>query len=141
MHKVLSILDPAAERLYDCLMPEANSQHGNPPHHLADDGDGHAGIFGSSRAGGNHQVRRPEISRFPDSDLVMPPYRDPRSQDGQCLHQIVGERVVVIDEQDVPRHRPSSASESAASSAALFASTSACSRSGTLSATMPAPAW
>ncbi len=57
------------------------------------------------------------------------------------LHQVVGEGVVVVDQQQARAHSPSSASRSACTAAALLASTSSCSLSGTLSATMPAPAW
>src|SRR5882724_10127479 len=64
-----------------------------------------------------------------------------RAEDQERLHQVVGEGVVVVDQQQVRLHNPSSASSSARTRAALLANTSSCSASGTLSATMPAPAW
>ena len=63
-----------------------------------------------------------------------------RTEDEKRLHQVIRKRIVVIDKQQARFHKPSSASTSARLSAALLASTSSCSVSGTLSATMPAPA-
>ena len=60
-----------------------------------------------------------------------------RAQHHECLHQIVGEGIVVIDQQQARAHSPSSASRKACTAAALLASTSSCSASGWLSATMP----
>ena len=65
---------------------------------------------------------------------------DVLAQLGEVLHQVVGEGVVVVDQQQTRAHSPSSANCSARRSAALLANTSACSASGSLSATTPAPA-
>ena len=102
-----------------------------------------------------------------DGDLVVAHDLDLRAQHQQVLVQVVGERVVVVDEHDAPpdpghghlaardldhgAHAsvPSpaaaaivaSAWASAVSTAPALAATSADSRAGTESATMPAPAW
>ena len=100
--------------------------------------------------------------------LVVPPHRDRRPELAQVLHQVVGERVVVIENEDhvsskaplQSAHRParpapapapaaarpftpqsSCASSSARTSARALSRVSSYSADGFESATMPAPAW
>src|SRR5207247_7699169 len=70
-------------------------------------------------------------------DLVVPAHEHLRPELLEEVDEVVGERVVVIDQQD---HRSASASVIAVSSAASFRRHSSCSAAGSESATMPAPA-
>ena len=63
--------------------------------------------------------------------------RDVGADAAEQLHDVVGERVVVVEQEDPHASGP----PMAASIDAAFDATSAASRSGTESATIPAPAW
>src|SRR5690606_24139431 len=100
-----------------------------------------AGVVRASRTGRDDQMARVELERRAHRQRIVAVDEHLRLEDQERLHQVVGEGVVVVDQQHAGGHRPSSASSSARRRIALFASTSWCSLSGTLSATMPAPAW
>ena len=102
--------------------------------------DRHARVFGPARPRRDDEVRRLDRARLVDRDLVVAIHDHLRAQRGERLHQVVGERVVVVDQQHA-HYRPSPAISSARRRIALFASTSRYSFAGTESATMPAPAW
>src|SRR4029450_13579773 len=70
-------------------------------------------------------------------DLVVPAHDDLHALLGDHVREVVGEAVVVVDEQD---HNRASASSIARSMAASFFRHSSCSSAGTESATIPAPA-
>ena len=86
-------------------------------------------------------MRRLHREGLIDGDLVVAPDHDLGSQRSECLHEVPREGVVIVEKEDAVSHNPSSASDRAASSAEAFARISSCSRSGTLSVTIPAPAW
>src|SRR5262249_50221472 len=76
-------------------------------------------------------------------DLIVASHFDLGTELAQILHQIPGERVVVVDHQDHGCSRasmPLAAISAARSTARAFARVSCHSLSGTESATMPAPA-
>src|SRR5665213_388946 len=122
-------------------MPQAHAQHGHAAGEGADHVHGDTGVIRSAGTGGNAQMRGRQIERGSDGDFIVAAHIDLRAQHHECLHQVVGEGVVVVDQQQMRRHKPSSASASARTMAPLLASTSSYSASGTLSATTPAPAW
>src|SRR5581483_1217444 len=74
-----------------------------------------------------------------ERDRVVAMDDDVRAELGEEVHEVVRERVVVVDHQDAHQPRPSARSI-AASSAASLRRHSSCSAAGSLSATMPAPA-
>src|SRR5213078_1259399 len=74
---------------------------------------------------------------FAGVDRVVPPDRHLRAELAEQVREVVGERVVVVDQQD---HRLASASSIAISSAASLRRHSSCSAAGSESATIPAPA-
>src|SRR5262249_46857652 len=69
-------------------------------------------------------------------DGVVAPDVHLRPELGEEVHEVVGEAVVVVDDED----HPASASSIARSSAASLLRHSSCSAAGSESATMPAPA-
>src|SRR5690606_40993224 len=101
----------------------------------------HAGVFRASGAGRDHEVGRVERRGLRDGQRVVSIDVHVGLEDEERLHEVVRERIVVVDQKQLDAHNPSSASSSALRRIALFASTSRCSASGTLSATIPAPAW
>src|SRR5439155_24621783 len=135
VHEPLRLPDLAAERGHDRLVAEANAErrHPQPPHKL----DADARAFRPPRAGGEDEMRRRELRRFVRVDRVVPPDDDLRAELAEQVREVVGERVVVVDEENHPR---ASASSIAVSSAASLRRHSSCSAPGSESATIPAPA-
>ena len=64
-----------------------------------------------------------------------------RAQLAQVLDQVVGERIVVVDDEDHAAYNPVCASSSARNIARALSLVSSYSAVGFESATMPAPAW
>ncbi len=141
VHEATGTHHLAAEDLDDRLVSQAHPQDrdaaGEGPDHL----HRHAGIVGRAWSRGDAQVRRREVQRLRGAECIVAMYDDFRAQHQEGLHQVVGEGVVVVDQQQLRLHSPSCASSRARAIAPLLASTSSCSLCGTLSATMPAPAW
>src|ERR1043166_4611940 len=71
-------------------------------------------------------------------DRVVAPHGDLGSELAEEVREVVGEGVVVVDQED---HRLASASSIAVSRAASLFRHSLCSAPGSESATIPAPAW
>src|ERR1700733_4419986 len=122
-------------------MPQAHTQHGHAAREGADHVHRDTGVVGGAGAGRDAQMRGRQCERRGHRDLIVAAHVHLGAQHQEGLHQVVGEGIVVVDQQQTRLHRPSSASASARTMAPLLASTSSCSASGTLSATMPAPAW
>src|SRR6185295_3249580 len=101
----------------------------------------YAGVVGAARARGDHEVRGFQLLRVRHGQRVVAMHDDLGLQHEERLHQVVGERVVIVDQEQPHAHSPSFASSSARRRIALLASTSWYSVAGTLSDTMPAPAW
>src|SRR6185295_1668765 len=112
----------------------------NATRERADHVHGDARIVWRARPRRDAQMSRRERLRRRDVDGVVTEHPHVRAEHEKRLHEVVGEGVVVVDEQELHVHMPSSASWSARTAEAFLASTSACSASGTLSATMPPPA-
>src|SRR5690606_36130254 len=97
----------------------------------------------------DQEALRAARQRLPRRDCVIAYDIDLSTQFHQVMDQVEGEAVVVVDDEDHGAAycpNPGSAamraaSRAAASSAAALASHSRCSSAGSLSATMPAPAW
>src|SRR5690606_21421994 len=127
--------------LHDALMAEADAEHRNPAGECVDHLERDARVLGAAGSRRDHEVRRRERLGVRDRQRVVAVDVHGRIEHEERLHEVVGERIVVVDQKQLDAHNPSSASSSALRRIALFASTSRYSLSGTLSATMPAPAW
>ena len=94
----------------------------------------------SGRPGPGETTRcdRPQALGLVGVDRVVSPHLHLGPELAEQVREVVGERVVVVDEQD---HGRASARSSARSSAASLARHSSCSALGRESATIPAPAW
>src|SRR5439155_3145383 len=85
--------------------------------------------------GRDHEPLRLELL---EPRLVVPQHDDLHAELAEEVREVVGEGVVVVDEQD---HRAPSARSIARSSAASLRRHSSSSAAGSESATIPAPAW
>ncbi len=119
----------------DRLVPKADPQHRDrwtqPLHEL----DADARLLRPGRSGRDDDGVGPLRVDLVDRDLVVARDGDIGADAGEQLHEVVGERVVVVEQEDLHASPPMAASMEAA-----LAATSAASRSGTESATIPAPA-
>src|SRR6188768_396310 len=124
-------------------MPEADPEHRHAARERADHVHADSRVVRCTRPRRDAQVRGIHLLRFLDRDRVVAPHIDLGAQHHEGLYQVVGEGVVVVDQQQayLSTHRPSAASLRARAMAPDFATTSSYSVAGTLSATMPAPAW
>ncbi len=124
-------------------MAQANPEDGDAAGERLDHLHRDAGIARRAGTRRDDQMSCSEALRLIDGDRIVAAYVHVCTQHHEGLHQVVGERVVVVDQQHLRphAHNPSAAIESALPSTALFAMTSSYSAFGRLSATMPPPAW
>ena len=137
VHEALGRDDAPAERLGDGLVPEADSEKGNLARERLDGVERHAGGVRVAGAGREHDRRRLQRGDAWHVDRVVAHHLHLRAQRAHHLHEIVGERIVVVDHQD---HDSSSANLTASNTAFDLLMVSSYSFSGSESATMPAPA-
>ena len=102
--------------------------------------DGDACVVRPPGTGGDDEPVGRERLGFLERDRVVPAHDDLGAELLEQVHEVVGEGVVVVDEENLHAYS-FSASSSAASSAASLARHSRCSAAGSESATTPAPAW
>src|SRR3974390_3278121 len=105
-------------------MSETHAENGNASSERFDHLHGHAGIVGRTGAGRNTQMRRLERSGLFYGDLIVAMHEHLSVEHQESLHQVVRERVVIIDEEQARSHKPSSAKLRARRKIALLASTS-----------------
>src|SRR5262245_41289482 len=141
MHEPTGSHDSTAEYGHQRLMAEAYTENRNMSRKGLDHMHRNAGVVRSARPGRDREMCGFEVLRFPDADGIVAIHAHVGTEDQERLHQVIGEGIVVIDEKESWHHKPSFANSSARRSAAPLASTSAYSAAGTLSATIPAPAW
>src|SRR5579872_4418502 len=95
----------AAESLADRLVAETHAEQGDVPgaaHELEAD----AGVIGIARARRDHDALRPHRKRLIDAQRIIPPHHHLGTELAQVMPEVVGEAVVVIDEQEhgpIPR--------------------------------------
>src|SRR4051794_12134529 len=134
--------DSAAERLRHRLVAEADAQHRDAG--LRQRGDrrhGHAGLRRGARTRRHDRLVGAAVDQLLDACHVVANHVELRPQLAQVLDEVVGERVVVVEDQDP--HAQSAcahASSIAALTARDFASVSRTSYCGSESATIPPPA-
>ena len=139
VHHALGPDDCAAKGLHDALVPEANTQDGHLSGQGLDQVHADARVVGCAGTGRDDQALRLQRDRLGDGNLVVAHHMHLGAQFPEGLHDVVRERVVVVDEQ-MHDYRPSSAMRTARVSARILSSDSWYSRAGSESATMPAPA-
>src|SRR2546426_5759575 len=87
-----------SERLPDGLVAEADAQQGHAPRKLFDDLQANSSLGGGLRAGRYDDALRPQPLDLFGIGLVVAPHLDLGAQLTQILDQVVGERVVVVND-------------------------------------------
>ena len=118
----------------DRLVAEADAEDRRAAAEAADHLLGDPRVLRPARPGGDHDRLRSGALHGIRVEGVIAANVHLGSQLPQVLHEVVGERIVVVDDED---HESPHA---AASSASALRHVSSCSRRGSESATIPAPA-
>src|SRR5690348_10078026 len=112
-------------------MSEADPEHRNDAGERANHVHGYTGVIRRAWSGGNTQVRRLQpAGRFGCHGIVAIDLHL-RSQHQERLDQVVGEGIIVVDQQQMRLHRPFPTSSSPRTMEQLLARTSSYSVSGT----------
>ena len=106
VHRPLGSDDLAAVRGRDRLVSEADAQNGDPASGLADQLDGDTGILGTTGSGRDDDSVRRSLQNLRDRRLVVSNHIDSGPHCHEGLHQIEGEGVIVVDDDD-PHESPS----------------------------------
>src|SRR5436853_165554 len=161
--------DLAAKGLADGLLPEAHTKDRNARRSLGDEIEANASFVRRTGAGREHDCLWLSRHNVGDRDLVIAVHDNIRSKSPQIMEKVEGKAVVVVDQDDhvaplsqgftVPpkegqagrissgycprltalaKRRASSAARNKAFALLMH---SCCSKLGSLSATIPAPAW
>jgi len=96
VHQSLGVHDPAAKGLADALVAEAHAEYGDFPGKAPDQRHRHPGFIGRAGTRRNHDVLGLERCDFLQRDFVVAVDHDFLSQLAQILHQVVGERIIVV---------------------------------------------
>ena len=100
VHKVPGADHAPAEGSSNGLMSQANTEHGNFPCEVTDELDADASLLRGAGTGRDYDPLGTEAFDFLDRDLVVPPHLDLRAQFSQVLNQVVGKRIVVVEDED-----------------------------------------
>ena len=100
VHQVAGADDLAAEGLADGLMAEADSQDRRLAGHAADQRNQNAGLAGRAGARREQDALGPERLDLIDGQLVVAIDLDLRAQLTQVLDKVVGEGIVVVEDED-----------------------------------------
>jgi len=99
VHHAVVHNDVAAENVSDALMAEADSERGDLGAEGADDFVGEAGFFGGTGAGRNEDAFGFEGADLIDGNLVIAMDFHGNLHFTEILDEVVGERIVIIDDQ------------------------------------------
>ena len=100
VHDFFCADDFAAEGVADGLMAEANAENGDFPGEALDDGNAQAGFARGAWAGRNNDALGAHARDFVESDLVVAAHGEFLSELAEVLRQVVGERIVVVEQQN-----------------------------------------
>ena len=98
MHQVGSTDNCSAESFTNGLMSQTHAQHRNLAVEVADRLHGDAGIFRVSRSRREDQCLRMQNFDLLNGDLVVADYLNVTVQFTDILIQIIGERIIVINQ-------------------------------------------
>ncbi|OIQ81222.1 hypothetical protein GALL_370030 [mine drainage metagenome] len=100
MHQLLRMHDFAAESLADALVTKADTENGDLAGEGVNQRHGNAGLVRRARPRRNHDMARRQFRYLFQRDLVVAKHAHVLPQFGQVLHQVVGERVVIVQHQE-----------------------------------------
>ena len=99
MHHLRCAADRSAEGLTQALMPQAYAQDGKRGAELDEKVLADARVGRRSRPGRQHNRHRTQRRDLCQGDLVVAPNHHVLAELTEVLHQVVGERIVVVDHQ------------------------------------------
>ena len=100
VHQFLRANDAAAESGADGLMAEANAENGNFSGETLDERDADTGFLGSAGAGRYKDTFGAQGGDLVESDLVVAADIELLAHLAEILGEVVGEGVVVVEEED-----------------------------------------
>ena len=92
--------DPAAERLADGLMPEADAENGNALRGFVDQIEADSRLVGGAGTRREHDRVRIGREHVGARELVVAVDDDLRPQSAEVMDEVEGETVVIVDEHD-----------------------------------------
>jgi hypothetical protein len=104
VHHVLRPHHFAAERLADRLVAQAHAQDRDLPGQAPEQLEGDSGLGRRARPGRNHDAPGIQQRHLIHRGLVVAQHFHLRAELAQVLHQVVGERIVVVDHTDHRLH-------------------------------------
>ncbi len=99
MHEAIGADNIASVDLADALMAEADSEDRDDSAHFLNHLATDPGIVGSAGTGRNTDAIRCFLVDFIESDLVIAMHLHFRTQFSEVLDEVVGERIVVVDDK------------------------------------------
>src|ERR1700722_8321948 len=141
VHQFLSANDATTEGGANGLMAEADAENGNFSGETPDERDADAGFLGRAGAGRYKDTFGAQGGDFVERDLVVAAHFELLAHLAEILGEVVGEGIVVVEEQDHDFFPGWWAISRAETMARALLTVSCYSRSGTESATTPPPAW
>src|SRR4051812_23138279 len=106
MHQSRRLDDLAAEHRTDALMPEADAEDWYPGTEPAHNFIADSGVSRAARPGRDANPPRSKGLNFCDGDFVIPPHDHLAFQLPEILDEVVGEGIVVIDDEDLIHSSP-----------------------------------
>ena len=100
VHQVRSAHHVAAKGRADGLMSQADAEHRHLAGEVANQIDADAGILRRAGTGRNHDALRLHGLDLSDRDLIVAAHLDLRAEFPEILHQVVGEGIVVVENED-----------------------------------------
>src|SRR5690606_22353092 len=92
--------DTAAVGLADALVPEAHAEDRNPAAEALDDRHRDPRLVGRARPGRDHDLRGREALDLVEADLIVAVNAHVLAELAEILHEVVGERVVIVDHEE-----------------------------------------
>src|SRR5688572_7388208 len=139
VHRRVGTRHDAAVDHADGLMTETDAEQRRPRTESLDHVRRDAGILGTTGPGRDHDLIRGHHLDLAERHLIVAAHAHLRAELAEVLHEVVGKRIVVVDDEH--HYNPACASSSARITAFALSRVSSYSAAGFESATMPAPAW
>src|SRR3569623_1116998 len=98
-HHLTRVHYSAAEGLTDTLVAETHAKQRNFSGITADDVERHARLVGRTWARRDHDMVGSEAPDLIDADLIIAVHAHIGAELAQILHQVVGERIIIVDHQ------------------------------------------
>src|SRR5436305_7727389 len=105
MHDLFGTDNIAAKGRPDCLMPKADPKNRDLPRKVFDQINADSSLLWSAWAGRDQDMIGLSLFDFFRSDLVIAAHLDLLPQFAQVLHQVVSERIVVVEDEDHAKTR------------------------------------